>query len=110
MRAAGMHADPRQIVVQVGDIHPHDPGGLPFQPYVHRIAVGHGGQFLDGFFLRHALVDGLLHISLPLEDVLALFIQVGLVTDRAMAMSSSHSDQAQPSWHARPNGESCGES
>ncbi len=79
-----MHGGSRQIVVQVGDIHPHNPGSLPFQPDVHWIEVGQGDQFLDGFFLGHALVDSLLHIGLPLEDVLALFIQVALVADRTM--------------------------
>ena len=44
-----MHAGSRQIVVQVGDIHPHDPGSLPFQPYIHRIAIRKRGQVRDTF-------------------------------------------------------------
>src|SRR5919198_840427 len=65
MLAASMHAVPCQIVVQVGDIHPHDPGSLPFQPNIHRIAFGHGGELVEGFFLGHTLADSVLHIALP---------------------------------------------
>ena len=42
-----MHAAPRQIVVQVGDIHSHDSWSLPFQPNVHWVAIGQRCQFLE---------------------------------------------------------------
>lgn len=83
--AALMHPGSRQIVVEVGHVHAHDSGGLPFQPDVHRVTIGHRRQLFDGIILGHPLIDGLLHIGLPLENVIALLVQVALVTHRAVA-------------------------